>query len=152
VVARATLTDGYTTAFLLACGGVLTGCLVVLADTPGVAAHLLGYALAVLSLLHARFLGGRWQRLAALVPGGGGLLLLTLLLAAGLSGGWRLGLLAGLLGLGAALLVASWSLPGARLVPYWGRLAELLHTLFALSLVPLLLALLGAYGWARALF
>lgn len=152
VVARATLTDRYTTAFLLASGSVLTLCVLVLAGTAGVTAVLLGYALAVLSLLHARFLGGRWQRLAALVPGGGGVLWLTVLLAAGLPGAWRLGLLAGLLGLGAGLLVASWTLPGARLVPYWGRLAELLHTLFALSLVPLLLALLGVYGWARALF
>ncbi|HEY3506074.1 MAG TPA: type VII secretion integral membrane protein EccD [Actinocatenispora sp.] len=152
VVARATQTHAYTTAFLLAGGVVLLVSLTALAARWHWDSYALAAALSLLCLLHSRSLAGRWQRLAMLVPGTYGVLLLGALLAVRLPASWHLPLLVALLVLGALLLLGSWSLPGARLVPYWGRAAELLHTLFALSLVPLLFALLGGYAWARTLF
>jgi hypothetical protein len=41
--------------------------------------------------------------------------------------------------------------PGRRLVPYWGRAAEILHSLVAISLLPLVLWVLGVYGELRAI-
>jgi hypothetical protein len=109
-------------------------------------------ALAVFCLLQSRLLGSRWQRVAVLLPGLYGGLLLTILLAEHMTATWRLSILAGLLALVAVLLVCAWAVPGTRRLPYWGRIAEVLHSLFALSLLPLLLAVLGGYGWARTLF
>jgi type VII secretion integral membrane protein EccD len=152
VVVRATLINMYVTAFLLAADGVLAGCVTVLAMQWSWPSYALGGALSVLCLLHSRSLAGRLQRLATLIPGLYGVLLLTVLLALHLSVDWRLSVLGGLLALGALLLICSWTLPGSRPVPYWGRIAELLHSLFALSVIPLLIALLGGYAWARTLF
>ena len=63
----------------------------------------------------------------------------------------RVPLAVGVLAVGASLLIAGWVVPGRRLVPYWGRAAELLHTLVAVSLLPLVLWLLGVYGTLRAI-
>lgn len=42
-------------------------------------------------------------------------------------------------------------MPGRRLVPYWGRAGELLHSAAAVSLLPLALWVLGVYGMLRSL-
>lgn len=152
VVARAMLTKAYVTAFLLAIGGVLVCCLSALAMTRTWSSYALAGALSALCLLHGRSLASRWQRVASLVPGLYGALLLTVQLALHAPVNWQVSILVSLLACGAVLLIGSWTMPGTRLVPYWGRLAELLHMLFALSLVPLLYAVLGGYAWARTLF
>lgn len=60
-------------------------------------------------------------------------------------------LLAGLLAAAAVLAITGWTLPGRRLVPYWGRAVDLLHLLFAIALVPLALLVTGLYGYLRGL-
>jgi len=45
-----------------------------------------------------------------------------------------------------------WTVPGRRMVPYWGRAAEILHSLLAIALLPLTLWLLGVFGTLRGLF
>jgi type VII secretion integral membrane protein EccD len=152
VVARARLTQAYVTAFLLAAGTVMVGCLTVLAMTPAWPNYALAGALSALCLLHSRQLASRWQRVASVLPGLYGALLLIVHLAVHAPTTVRMWILVGLFVFGAALLIGAWTLPGTRLVPYWGRLAELSHTLFALALVPLLCAVLGGYTWARTLF
>lgn len=46
---------------------------------------------------------------------------------------------------------ADGSFRAMRLVPYWGRAAEILHSLVAVSLLPLALWVLGVYGELRAI-
>ncbi len=60
-------------------------------------------------------------------------------------------LLAGLLAAAAVLAITGWTLPGKRLVPYWGRAVDLLQLLFAIVLVPLALLVTGLYGYLRGL-
>lgn len=152
VVARAKLTNSYVTAFLLAVGGVLMCCLTALATTRTWQSYSLAGAVSAICLLHSRSLAGIWQRLGSLVPGLYGALLLTVGFALDAPVNWQISTLITLVVLGATLLIGSWTIPGARLVPYWGRAAELLHTLVAISLVPLLVWVVGGYGWARDLF
>jgi hypothetical protein len=85
------------------------------------------------------------------VPGVAGLLLLVLVAAPAASPGYRLVTAAGLLAATAALAIAAWTVPGRRLVPYWGRAGELLHSALAVSVLPLALWVLGVYGTLRSI-
>ncbi|MFF3249228.1 type VII secretion integral membrane protein EccD [Streptomyces sp. NPDC002870] len=151
VSARAVIADGWMTSLYGATGAICAMCLAVLATEPDLPEVLTMAALSLLLLLHSRGLGNVWQRLSLAVPGVLGALLLALAGAHsfGLTG--RLLLAAGLLAATAVLAVAAWTVPGRRLVPYWGRGAELLHSLAAISLLPLALWVLGVYGALRAI-
>jgi len=139
------------TSLYAAVGTVAAACVAVLARDGGLAAAITTAVLSLLLVLHARGLGNVWQRLSLAVPGVAGLLLLVLADAPDLAPGTRLGVATGLLAVAAALAIASWTVPGRRLVPYWGRAAELLHSALAISLLPLALWVLGVYGALRSL-
>jgi hypothetical protein len=62
----------------------------------------------------------------------------------------RVTMLAALVGAATALAIVSWTIPGRRLLPYWGRAADMAHTLMAVSLVPIALGVLGIYQTLRA--
>ncbi|MFG2905171.1 type VII secretion integral membrane protein EccD [Kitasatospora sp. NPDC048286] len=151
VLARGDVADGYLTGFLASIGLVCAACLTLLSDADGWGPAATAADLSVLLLLHAREIGSLWQRLAVLLPGLYGLVLLAGGL--GLRGGWqdRLTLVAVLLGVAAVLLVVAWTVPGRRLLPYWGRAADLLHSLAAFALLPLALQTLGFYHLMRGL-
>ncbi|MFE7810851.1 type VII secretion integral membrane protein EccD [Streptomyces sp. NPDC057433] len=151
VEARSMLADGWMTAFYGAIGLVCLPCLVALAADPGLAGILTVVALSLLLLLHSRGLGNVWQRLALTTAGAWGVVLLLSVSARSLGPTDRLTLTAGLMGLAAALAIASWTVPGRRLVPYWGRAAELLHSLAAISILPLTLWSMGVYGLLRGI-
>ncbi|MFJ2187057.1 type VII secretion integral membrane protein EccD [Kitasatospora sp. NPDC087861] len=151
VRSRSDVADGFLTAFHLALGTVLTGCVTLVAGEPGWAATTLTVTLSVLLLLHSRAIGSIPQRLSVLLPGAYGLALLLGHLALGEGTGGRLLVLVGLLALAAALAVVSWTIPGRRLLPYWGRAADLLHTAAAMAVIPLALAVAGVYHELRAL-
>ncbi|MER6671555.1 type VII secretion integral membrane protein EccD [Streptomyces sp. NPDC000983] len=151
VDARSALADGWMTALYGAVGLVCLHSLVALMADPGLPEILLVVALALLLLLHSRGLGNVWQRLALTAAGAWGVALLLFQSARSLAPADRLTLTAGLMGLAAAIVIASWTVPGRRLVPYWGRAAELLHSLAALSLLPLMLWSTGVYGWLRGI-
>ncbi|OON81110.1 type VII secretion integral membrane protein EccD [Streptomyces tsukubensis] len=151
VAARAILADGWMSSLYGAVGTVCAACLGVLAWYEDLAATFMVVALSLLLLLHSRGLGNTWQRLSLAVPGALGPLLLILMVAFDYAPGKRPLLVAALLALTAAVAIASWTVPGARLVPYWGRLGEILHTLAAVSLLPLALWVLGVYGALRGL-
>ncbi|MDH6143810.1 type VII secretion integral membrane protein EccD [Kitasatospora sp. GP30] len=152
VLARSLVADDYLMALYTAVGAVCAGCLVLLAFAgTGWAAPAQAGALAVLLLLHGRVIGSVRQRLALLLPGVGAAGLLVARLAMGESAGARLLVLGGLLVAGLALLVVAWTVPGRRLLPYWGRAADVLHTLSAVALVPLALLACGVYHAMRAM-
>lgn len=151
VAARARLADGWMSSLYGAVGTVCIGCLGVLAWSGDMAATFMVVALSLLLLLHSRGLGNAWQRLSLTVPGAVGPLLLILLGAVSYAPERRPLLVAALLAVTASVAIASWTVPGARLVPYWGRLAEILHTLSAVALLPLALWVLGVYGALRGL-
>lgn len=151
VLPRALVADDYLMALYTAIGAVCTGCLTLLASADGWAGPWEAGALALLLLLHGRAIGSIRQRLALLLPGAYGVVVLLAREGGSASPGGRLGLLGLLLGVAAALLVAGWTVPGRRLLPYWGRLADILHTLCALSLLPLAMQACGVYHQLRGL-
>ncbi|MFD8756954.1 type VII secretion integral membrane protein EccD [Kitasatospora sp. NPDC059577] len=151
VRSRSAVADDFLTAFHLTLAPVLALALVTLTGQDGWAPTALTCALALLLLLHSRGIGSIPQRLAVLVPGALGPALLTAHLAAGQSTAARLGLLAALLATAAVLAAVSWTVPGRRLLPYWGRAADLLHTLAAVTVLPLALAAAGTYHGLRAI-
>ncbi|MET9562762.1 type VII secretion integral membrane protein EccD [Streptomyces tauricus] len=151
VEARSMLADGWMTAFYAAIGLICLPCLAMLVADPGLAEILTVVALSLLLLLHSRGLGNVLQRLALTAAGAWGVTLLLFMTARSLSPDDRLTLTAGLMGLTAVITIASWTVPGRRLVPYWGRAAELLHSLAAISMLPLTLWSMGVYGLLRGI-
>ncbi|WP_040907851.1 type VII secretion integral membrane protein EccD [Streptomyces griseoflavus] len=151
VAVRTELAGDWMTALYTATGVVCAGSLVALAHAPGLAETLTAAALSLLLLLHGRGMVNVWQRLALVVPGMWGAVLLAVGSAASLAPADRPALVIGLLALAAALAVASWTVPGRRMAPHWGRAAELLQSLLAISLLPLTLWVLGVFGALRAM-
>jgi type VII secretion integral membrane protein EccD len=151
VATRTELAADWMTALYAATGAVCAGCLVALVRSPGLPEMLTAGTLSLLLLLHGRGLVNVWQRLALVIPGLWGATLLAVGAAARLSPADRPALVVGLLALAAALAVASWTVPGRRMLPYWGRAAELLQSLLAIILLPLTLWTFGVFGALRAI-
>ncbi|SDP97471.1 type VII secretion integral membrane protein EccD [Lentzea jiangxiensis] len=105
--------------------------------------------LSCLLLVHGRALGSVWQRLSVIVPGVYGLL--RWMLASHLESPRPLVLIVVIFVAVSVLIVARWTLPGRRLLPQWGRLADIAESLAALSLLPLALWLLGVFGFLRGM-
>ncbi|MEU0299929.1 type VII secretion integral membrane protein EccD [Streptomyces sp. NPDC006175] len=151
VANRTVVADGWMTSLYGAVGLVCAGCLGVLVRHAGLPEVVLVSVLIVLLALHARGLGHVWQRLSLVVPAAGGALLLAVTAARDAAPGTRLLVAGTLLSVAALAAILSWTVPGRRLVPYWGRAGELLHSATAISLLPLTLWVLGVYGALRAL-
>ncbi|MEV5384464.1 type VII secretion integral membrane protein EccD [Streptomyces sp. NPDC052721] len=151
VVARTETADTWMTSLYGTTGVVAVVCFAAAAPSQAVPDRVTTAVLSLLLLLHARGLGNTWQRLSMVLPGALGLALLTLALAVAAGPGARLLAAGAVLAVAAALAIASWFLPGRRLVPHWGRAAELLQSALAMSLLPLLLWVLGVFGSLRGL-
>ncbi|MFF0885390.1 type VII secretion integral membrane protein EccD [Streptomyces sp. NPDC003456] len=152
VAERTELAGRWVTALFAATGVVCAAALVVLAEHPNLPEVLTSLALSLLLLLHCRGLVHIAQRLTLAVPGVWGLLLLARAWAVDSGSGGRTVVCAVLLAAAAGLVVAAWVVPGRRVLPYWGRAAELAHTGFAVALLPLGLWVAGLFGWLRGLF
>jgi type VII secretion integral membrane protein EccD len=150
VIASSAIADRYMTALYTSIGLLYALCLTALAAADSWSDRLLGAALSLLLLVHARGVGATWHRLASLVPGAYGFALLTVTVGAGLSDG-RLVIVGAALAVTAALVVAALTVPGRRMLPYWGRAAEILHTTLAVAVVPLLLLDLGLFSFLRGM-
>ncbi|MFJ7078530.1 type VII secretion integral membrane protein EccD [Streptomyces sp. NPDC098781] len=148
---RAVHADGWMTGLYGAAGAVCAACLAGLAHDVDLPQVLTVVCLSVLLLLHARGLGNTVQRLSLVAPGVWGVALLVRAGAVHYDQGFRLLMVAELFALTAGITIAAWTVPGRRLVPYWGRLAEILHTTVAIALLPLALWVLGVYGALRAI-
>ncbi|MEU6629868.1 type VII secretion integral membrane protein EccD [Streptomyces parvus] len=152
VAERTELAGRWVTALFAATGTVAAAALAVLAHHPDLPETLTALALALLLLLHSRGLVHIGQRLTLAVPGILGLLLLARAWAVDSDADGRVIVFAVLLASAAALVTASWIVPGRRVLPYWGRAAELAHTGFAVALLPFALWVAGLFGWLRGLF
>jgi len=151
VVERAALADRSLSALFVATSIVFACCAVALASGSGWAPDALLWVLSAAMLIRARCLVSAWQRVSAVVAGGTGVLanVIDYARAAGPLG-WSVVLWAMLLGTG-ALLAAAGRLPGRRLLPLWGRCADIAETVLAITVVPVLLQVLGTYAWLRGL-
>ncbi|MFF3503298.1 type VII secretion integral membrane protein EccD [Streptomyces sp. NPDC003247] len=144
--------DHWMTGLYGAVGVVCLAALAALARHPHLPETITVLVLATLLGLHGRSLGTSWQRIALSLPAGIGVVLLIVELAA------RHGERGELLGTAALLLTAaltavvSWTVPGRRLLPYWGRAGDLLQSGAALALLPLALWVLDVYQRLRGLF
>ncbi|MEU8526644.1 type VII secretion integral membrane protein EccD [Streptomyces sp. NPDC048629] len=149
---RAAVADHCMTALFTAVGLVCTASLLVLAPADGWApATLSGVGCAAL-LLRSRVVLSAGQRLALLVPGSVGVVILVLRVSAELPLAVRLSVMVtALVVVAGACVLGARFLPGRRLLPYWGRAAEILELLVGVSMLPLVLAVLDAYSWARNL-
>ncbi|CAM5235406.1 type VII secretion integral membrane protein EccD [Streptomyces fumanus] len=151
VAERSVLADGWMTGLYAAAGTICAACVAGLSVRPTLAQNVTTAVLSLLLLLHARVLGNTLQRLSLTAPGVLGAVSLVRTAFLGATPGQQLLLVAALLAVTAVLTVASWTVPGNRLVPYWGRAAELAHSAAAIALLPLALWVLGVYGALRAL-
>jgi type VII secretion integral membrane protein EccD len=151
VAERAVLADGWMTGLYGAAGVVCAAAVTGMAREIDLPQTITIAVLSALLLLHARGLGNTLQRLMLVAPGlwGGALLVRAHVLDSGPDS--RLLLVAALLAVAAGAAIAAWTVPGRRLVPYWGRAAELLQSATAIALLPLVLWVLGVYGALRAL-
>ncbi|WP_159671705.1 type VII secretion integral membrane protein EccD [Streptomyces mexicanus] len=150
--ARTELAGRWITALFAATAVSVAAALVPLTHRPGTAQALTAGALTALLLLHARGLVHVGQRLALASAAVWGLLLLARAWAVGSAPGTRPVVFGALLALAAVLTLAAWVVPGRRMLPYWGRAAEILHTAVAVAVLPLTLWVAGLFGWLRGLF
>ncbi|MFD9959944.1 type VII secretion integral membrane protein EccD [Amycolatopsis sp. NPDC058986] len=151
VLDRGAVADRYLVALFLATGLVCAAAITGLLTASGWAPAVLAGVLSALLLLHGREVGGVRTRLAVVLPGAYGLVALAITRAVHLALPGRLLLIVGALLVGAALMVAGWTVPGRRMVPYWGRVADVVHVLLAVALLPLTLLVLGVFGFLRAI-
>jgi type VII secretion integral membrane protein EccD len=151
LLARTPVVDRYATGLFGAVGAVAVVCMALLASDPRAFQVVLIGLVAGILLLRSRVLVSARQRLATSVPALVGLvpLLLGWLDAAGPA--LRLNVTLGLVGLAGMFLAAAHTLPGRRLLPYWGRAAEIIESVAAVAMVPVVLAILDVYQWARSL-
>jgi type VII secretion integral membrane protein EccD len=151
VMDKAAVTDRYMTALYAGLGAATTVALLVVGRAGGWAELTLVALVALVWLLSARPMTSAWHRLAQAVPALAGLATVALAGLAVLPPLGRLGTLSVLPVAVTALLMASRSLPERRMMPYWGRVGDVAQTAATLLTVPILLAVLGVYGYFRAI-
>lgn len=147
VLAKTATADNHIASLYLGFGTVALGCLVVLGRTPGWSGPTLGAVASCLLLLHGREMMSARQRAGVLVPGAIGLTVIAWSLPR--SPSYRLDLVVGLLVVAGLLIALLRGLPGRRLLPHWGRIADILHMLLAIAVIPLVLAVLDVYSKVR---
>ncbi|MEV6907505.1 type VII secretion integral membrane protein EccD [Amycolatopsis sp. NPDC051071] len=149
VVGKGRVADAFVTALFAAIGMACLVALEFVVRDRSWQAVTFAAVLSTLLLVHGRALGSVWQRLSVIVPGVYGVL--RLLLASQEDTSNPVPMVAGMFVLAAVVLVARWTVPGRRLLPQWGRLADLAETFAAVSLLPLALWLLGVFAFVRGL-
>lgn len=151
VAARSSDADGYLTSLIVASAvmSLVAGVLVMRAG--GWIAWALPLALGTAALLRARSVRSLWQRGATVWAGSLIITVVILNYAITLTPGALASLFLGVLAVASALAVGAWRLPSTRPLPIWGQVAESAELWTAIALVPLLLVVLGTYGFFRAL-
>jgi len=152
VVERGAATVGYSTALHVGLGAAQSVLLPMLAVAGQGWSTALSLVIASLLLLRARHPGNLVQRWAMLTPAF--LSVTTNLMHIGAeqsSLGRLLVVFLPVFATGILLLLCSERLPGRRLRPYWGRAVEILESLNAIAIVPILLQVLGVYATMRGL-
>ena len=151
LMAGAAIADAYLTWILIAAGGVATAGTVMLVRHGGAVAYWMVACVILTQLIRSRGLTSVWQRTSAIAPAVTGLAMMAGHFASHPDAQRRLLAFVTLLFLACALLACSLLIPGRRLLPHWGRIADVVEYLAAGGVMVALLALLDAYNWARAL-
>ncbi len=151
LMAGAALADTYLTWLLVAAGVVQAAGTLVLFRRGGATAYAMIGAVSLVLLIRSRGLTSAWQRGSTLLPAVTGLALMAVHFSADPEPRRRLLALTGLLFLAGIMLALSRAMPGRRILPHWGRIADVVEYLAAGAVMLLLLGLLDAFHWARAL-
>jgi type VII secretion integral membrane protein EccD len=138
-------------ALFVTCSLVYVTAFAQLATQHGWVGKTLAGVFATTVLLRARALTLAWQRAPLALAGTAGLCLVAVTVARNLSSAGHVWTLLLLLAAAVALLVAARRLPGRRLLPIWGQLADTAELWTSIALIPLLLQLLHVYARFRAL-
>jgi type VII secretion integral membrane protein EccD len=152
VAAKSAVADGYLTAVIVAASVVsIVDCLVLVRMVDGWIGWVLPLVFGLAALLRAKSLLSVWQRGSTVWAGALIVAAVVLNYAFSLSPTGRIGLLVGVLLVVVALVIGAWRLPQTRLLPIWGQVGDIAELWTAIALVPLLLVVLDAYQWFRAL-
>ncbi|PZG14871.1 type VII secretion integral membrane protein EccD [Micromonospora craterilacus] len=126
--------------------------MVLVAAVPGWAPATLVALVVAVRCLAARPMTSAWHRAAQLLPAAVGAVALVVTLTAASAPLTRLVVPAVVLPVSAAVLfVAARTLPDRRLTPHWGRVGDLVQTAAATAIVPVYLAVLDVYAFARGI-
>jgi type VII secretion integral membrane protein EccD len=149
VLEQTRLADRYMAALYAGLAVIVAACLVILSLTAGLPAHVVELDAVVLLLLHSRALVAARHRMALIAPALLGAA--TLLAVVGLRADARTWPIVVAAAATAAVVFFGLerSLPEHRLLPHWGRIGDLLHTLTAAALIPAVLWLVNFYEFAR---
>jgi type VII secretion integral membrane protein EccD len=152
VTASSAVADSWMSALYAAIGVVCGGTLVLVSTEGTLASGIASAVFTLLLLLHGGRLGSVAQRLALVLPGTLAATALLVRVAMSQPPSGRAVLVAVVLLAAGGATVASWTVPGRRMVPYWGRAGEILHSLCAVAVLPLALWVLGVYGQLHQMF
>jgi type VII secretion integral membrane protein EccD len=152
VVERSAVVFGYLKALYLGFGAAQSVLLAALVVQGGRWQLILAAVAALLLFLRSRHLSGVLPRWSLLVPAAVAVVADVLRLGFGQHPLDRvLAVLTPLVLVGAGLVVLTHVMPGRRMRPYWGRAVDILEWVTAISIVPLVLAVLEVYGWVKGL-
>jgi type VII secretion integral membrane protein EccD len=150
--ARAELAEAHLTGLLTACCAVLAFVQVLLVLAGRNDARLLCAVIAAALLLRARFYTDRGQRLVLLATGLLGAVTVIVAVAADATGTARLLIpLGALLTGGAAAVMVALVVPGRPPSPYAARALDIIEIVLLVSVIPVAMAVLGAYAYVRGL-
>ncbi|MEV7189915.1 type VII secretion integral membrane protein EccD [Kitasatospora sp. NPDC093102] len=148
LLTQAAVVGRYLLALIIGLGVVYGSCAVYLAASDDSWAHWLAGVLSLSLVLRCRVLAGVGHRLATLVPTLPVLVVLLIGLGSGYGPYGPSGVAVALALLALAAAYGSHRLPGRRLLPYYGRTADILETVTALALPLLVLQVLGVFALA----
>ncbi|MBB2934778.1 type VII secretion integral membrane protein EccD [Amycolatopsis bartoniae] len=152
VVERGAATVGYSTALHIGLGlGQLVLLPMLVVEGYGWS-MVLSLVMAFLMFLRARHPGGTVQRWSILLPAT--VAVLANLVHIGLEQspfGRLMVVFVPVFAVGTVLLLLGERLPGRRLRPYWGRAVEILESVTAVAILPILLQVLHVYSYMRGL-
>jgi type VII secretion integral membrane protein EccD len=151
IASRSALADGYLTAVIVASSVLSLVDSVVLIGVDGWISVVLPLVFGLACLLRAKSLLSVWQRGATVWAGSLIITAVVIAYAFSLAPVGRIGLLVGVVLIVAMLVIGAWRLPQTRLLPIWGQVADIAELWTAIALVPLLLVVLDAYAFFRAL-
>ena len=151
VAARSERVVAYLNILFLTTALLVDVACVLLARHPGWIGWALALALSAAALLRSAAVTSAWQRAPLALAGLVGLGTVAVGRTSGAGASARSLVLLGILLGAAGLYAASRLMPGRRMLPVWGHLADLLEMWSAVALVPLLLQLFNAYAHIRAL-
>ncbi len=152
VTERAVLANEMLTGLLIGTSLVVGFSFPLISGESGVFSTVLTALMIAILLLRSRVLTENRQRLAVVLAGWAGILAFAWRFLAAIVQDLRPAVaMAATIVASTVLLFAAAAMPGTRLSPYWGRSADILETLLAAALLPVLFGSLGVYATARAI-